>query len=64
MCNLGDTLAESDDAMRGPHLYVLEKLGIFRNRLTRDGNGVLTDYSMSDAEKSEVEQRMRYCGLI
>ena len=64
MCNLGDTLAESDDAMRGPNLYVLEKLGIFRNRLTRDGNGVLTDYSMSDAEKSEVEQRMRYYGLI
>lgn len=64
MCNLGDTLAESDDAMRGPHLYVLEKLGIFRNRLTRNGNGVLMDYPMSDAEKSEVEQRMRYCGLI
>ena len=64
MCNLGDTLAESDDAMRGPHLYVLQKLGIFRNRLTRDGNGVLTDYAMSDAEKREVEQRMRYCGLI
>ena len=64
MCNLGDTLAESDDAMRGPHLYVLQKLGIFRNRLTRDGNGILTDYAMSDAEKREVEQRMRYCGLI
>ena len=64
MCNLGDTLAESDDAMRGPHLYVLQKLGIFRNRLTRDGNGVLTDYAMSDAEKREVEQRMRYCGLL
>ncbi len=64
MCNLGDTLAESDDAMRGPHLYVLQKLGIFRNRLTRDGNGVLTDYAMSDVEKREVEQRMRYCGLM
>ena len=64
MCNLGDTFAESDDAMRGPHLYVLQKLGIFRNRLTRDGNGAVTDYAMSDAEKLEVEQRMRYCGLM
>ena len=64
MCNLGDTLAETDDAMRGPHLYVLQKLGVFRNRLTRDGNGILTDYAMSDAEKREVEQRMRYCGLM
>ena len=64
MCNLGDTMAETDDAMRGPHLYVLQKLGIFRNRLTRDGNGVLTDYAMSDDEKREVEQRMRYCGLM
>lgn len=63
MCNLGDTLAESDDAMRGPHLYVLQRLGIFRNRLTRDGNGVITDYPMTDAEKREVEERMRYCGL-
>lgn len=54
----------NDSVIRGPHLYVLEKLGIFRNRLTRDGNGVLMDYAMSDAEKSEVEQRMRYCGLI
>lgn len=64
MCNIGDTFAESDDAMRGPHLYVLQRLGIFRNRLTRDGKGVLTEYAMSDAEKIEVEQRMRYCELI
>ena len=64
MCNLGDTLAESDDAMRGPHLYVLQKLGIFLNRFTRDGSGILTDYAMSDAEKREVEERMRYCGLL
>ena len=64
MCNMGDTFGDTDDIMRGPHLYVLQKLGIFRNRLTRDGNGVLMDYAMSDAEKSEVEQRMRYCGLI
>ena len=62
--NLGDTFVETDDAMRGPHLYILQKLGIFRNRLTRDGKGVLSDYTMSDPEKREIEQRMRYCGLI
>jgi dihydrodipicolinate synthase/N-acetylneuraminate lyase len=64
MCNLGDTFGDTDDTMRGPHLYVLQKLGVFRNRLTRDGSGVLTDYAMSDAEKREVEERMRYCGLL
>ena len=64
MCNLGDTFGETDDMMRGPHLYVLQKLGVFRNRLTRDGDGNLSDYPMTDAEKREVEQRMRYCGLL
>lgn len=62
--NLGDTFGETDDMMRGPHLYVLQKLGIFRNRLTRDGDGNLTDYPMTELEKREVEQRMRYCGLL
>ena len=64
MINLGDTFSETDDNMRGPHLYVLQRLGIFRNRLTRDGKGKVTEFGMSDAEKLEVEQRMRYCGLL
>lgn len=64
MCNLGDTFAETDDTMRGPHLYVLQRLGIFRNRLTRNGKGELSDCAMTDAEKLEVEERMRYCGLL
>ena len=64
MCNLGATFTETDDNFRGPHLYVLQKLGIFRNRLTRNGKGVVTNYAMSDLEKLEVEQRMRYCGLL
>ena len=64
MCNLGDTFTETDDTMRGPHLYVLQKLGLFRNRLTRDGKGKLTDFKMSDVEMLEVDQRMRYCGLL
>ena len=61
---LGDTFAETDDTMRGPHLYVLERLGIFRNRLTRDGKGRLTDFPMTDLQKREIDQRMRYCGLL
>ena len=64
MCNLGDTFGETDGMMRGSHLHVLQKLGIFRNRLTRDGDGNLSDYPMTDAEKREVEQRMRYSGLL
>ena len=64
MCNLGDTFTETDDNFRGPHLYVLQKLGIFRNRLTRNTKGVVTDYTMTELEKREVEQRMRYCGLL
>ncbi len=62
--NLGDTFGETDDMMRGPHLYALQSLGIFRNRLTRDGDGNLTDYPMSDDMKREVDERMRYCGLL
>ncbi len=64
LSNLGDTFGETDDMMRGPHLYVLQRLGIFRNRLTRDGDGNLTDYPMTEFEMREVEQRMRYCGLL
>ena len=64
LSNLGDTFGETDDMMRGPHLYILQRLGIFRNRLTRDGDGNLTDYPMTELEMREVEQRMRYCGLL
>lgn len=64
MANLGDTFTETDDNFRGPHLYVLQRLGIFRNRLTRKGSGKIDDYEMTDREKAEIEQRMRYCGLL
>ena len=64
MCNLGDTFTSSDDNFRGPHLYVLQKLGIFRNRLTRNAQGKVSNYEMTELEKLEVEQRMRYCGLL
>lgn len=64
LSNLGDTFGETDDMMRGPHLYILQRLGILRNRLTRDGDGNLSDYPMTELEMREVEQRMRYCGLL
>lgn len=64
MANLGDTFTETDDNFRGPHLYVLQKLGVFRNRLTRKGSGQVFEYEMTDREKIEIEQRMRYCGLL
>lgn len=65
MINLGDVFAKNgDDEMRGPHLYVLQKLGIFRNRLSRVGKGKVEEYAMSEAQKREVEARMRYCGLL
>lgn len=64
MINLGDTFSESDDTMRGPHLYVLQRLGIFCNRLTRDDRGKVSNFPMTDQEMIEVDQRMRYCGLL
>lgn len=64
MLNLGDVFSYGDDEFRGPHLYVLEKLGVFRNRLSRDAKGKVYDFPMTDAQKTEVEARMRWCGLI
>lgn len=62
MANLGDIFSKSgDDEMRGPHLYVLEKLGIFRNRLTRV-DGKVAEWVMSDKEKAEVDARLKYIG--
>ncbi|HRR33481.1 MAG TPA: hypothetical protein P5026_05245 [Kiritimatiellia bacterium] len=65
MTNLGDVFSSGgDDAMRDVHLYVLQKLGIFRNRLTRDVKGKVTEFAMTDKMKAEVEARMQYCGLL
>ena len=64
MANLGDIFSEhGDDEMRGPHLYVLERLGIFRNRLTREG-GKARNWEMSDKEKAEVDARLKAVGLL
>lgn len=64
MVNLGDIFSEwGDDEMRGPHLYVLERLGIFRNRLSRK-DGKVKDWEMSDKEKAEVDARMKAIGFL
>ena len=64
MANLGDIFSTwGDDEMRGPHLYVLERLGIFKNRLSREG-GKAVEWKMTDKEKAEVDARLRYIGLL
>ena len=64
LANLGDLFSTwGDDEMRGPHLYVLERLGIFRNRLSRE-NGKAVEWKMTDKEKAEVDARLRYAGLL
>ncbi len=64
MANLGDIFSEwGDDEMRGPHLYVFERLGIFRNRLSRE-DGKVKNWQMSDKEKAEVDARMKAVGLL
>ena len=64
MANLGDIFSTfGDDEMRGPHLYVLERLGIFRNRLSRQ-NGKVVEWEMSEKEKAEVDARLKYIGIL
>lgn len=63
MANLGDIFSRwGDDEMRGDNLYVLMKLGIFKNLLTRE-EGVVKPWPMTEKQKAEVEARMRFVGL-
>ncbi len=60
MANLGDIFSTwGDDEMRGPHLYVLERLGIFRNRLTRTGKGKVENFEITDKMKAEFDARIK-----
>ena len=67
MINLGDVFADSGDAMRGPHLYALERRGVFKNRLTRikapknDPAGrkwIMRDVKLTSAEMAEIDARL------
>ena len=70
MCNLGTTFGGNDDVMRGPHLYVLKKRGVFANTYTRkrppkdDKSGrkwIVEEFKLSDAEKAEIDRRLAVC---
>ena len=65
MYNIGDTFGKGSDDMRGPHLYVLQRRGIFTNRLTRvkakgakDKKWEMKDVPLSDLEKAEIDARL------
>ena len=69
MYNLGDTFAGSDDEMRGPHLYVLMKRGVFKNMYTRYRSKDATpggekwyvrEYEPAPGEKEEIDRRLAY----
>ena len=70
MCNLGSTFGGHDDVMRGPHLYVLMKRGVFTNTYTRkrppkdDKSGkkwIVEECSFSPSEKTEIDRRLAFC---
>lgn len=64
MANLGDIFSTwGDDEMRGPHLYVFKKLGVFKNTLSRE-EGKVREWPMSEKVKAEIESRMKAVGLI
>lgn len=64
MYNLGDTFGKSDDEMRGVHLHVLKKRGVFRNTLTRGtGKGPASTRKLDDAPlppgaEAEIDARL------
>lgn len=73
MVNLGENFGGSDDQMRGPHLYVLQRRGVFTNTYTRrrapkGGAGgrkwLVDEVKLSSAEKAEIDRRLAFCGLL
>lgn len=68
--NIGDTFGGNDDTMRGPHLYVLQKRGVFVNTYTRrrppkgDRSGrrwIVEPCELTAAEKAEIDRRLDFC---
>ena len=61
MANLGDVFSSwGDDEMGGPHLYVLQRLGVFTHRYVLEAPGKVKEYEMSEGERREIEARMKY----
>ena len=71
MINMGDTFGGTSDQMRGPHLYVLQKRGVFTNTYTRRhpkkdetptaGRWVVEEVKLTDQEKAEIDRRLEAC---
>lgn len=71
MLNLGDTFGGTADTMRGPHLYVLMKRGVFTNTYTRrrpkkgeNAKGrkwIVDEVVLTDREKAEIDRRLEFC---
>ncbi len=73
MINIGDTFGGSSDTMRGPHLYVLMRRGVFTNTYTRhrppkgDKSGkkwFVDEVKLTDSAKREIDRRLKYCNLL
>lgn len=61
--NLEDAIPAPE--MRGWNLYVLKKRWVFKNTLSRtkkcgDGSWEVADVSLSDADKAEIDARLKY----
>ena len=71
MINLGDTFGGTSDQMRGPHLYVLQKRGVFTNTYTRHRakkeeaaagkKWTVDEVKLTDQEKAEIDRRLESC---
>jgi dihydrodipicolinate synthase/N-acetylneuraminate lyase len=70
MYNLGNTFGGNEDVMRGPHLHVLMKRGVFENTYTRkrppkdDKSGrkwIVEECSLTPAELAEIDRRLEAC---
>lgn len=70
MCNLGSTFGGKSDTMRGPHLNVLVKRGVFTNTYTRkrppkgDKSGkkwIVEESILSPREIEEIDRRLAAC---
>ena len=63
--NLNDVLSDKD--MRGWNLYVLKKLGVFANTLSRtvgkDGRRKLEDVDLRAVDIAEIDARLKFAGI-
>lgn len=73
MLNIGDTFGGTSDEMRGPHLYVLMRRGVFANTYTRrrapkgapgGKKWIVDEVRLSAADKTEIDRRLAFCGLL